>query len=423
MATRITRILAREVLDSRGFPTVEAEVHLQGGAHGRALVPSGASTGSHEALELRDGDPARYLGKGVRQAVGHVNGAIATLLIGFDAVDQRGLDQALLTLDGTPNKTRLGANALLAVSLASARAAAQALGLPLWRWLGGPGAHRLPVPFMNVINGGAHADSGLAIQEFMIAPVGAPSFAEGLRWGVEVFQHLKKRLKREGHAIAVGDEGGFAPRLASNAEALGFVQGAIVDAGYTPGRDIALALDVAASELWDKDSERYVLAKEGLSLDSAGMVDYLADLRQRFPIGMIEDGCAEDDWAGWKALSTRLAATTQLVGDDIFVTNIGRLKKGIAEGIANAILVKVNQIGTLTETLDCIELAHRSSYRTLISHRSGETEDTTIADLAVAVGAGQIKTGSLSRSERIAKYNQLLRIEEALGQSAKFGLG
>jgi len=423
MATRITRILAREVLDSRGFPTVEAEVHLQGGAHGRALVPSGASTGSHEALELRDGDPARYLGKGVRQAVGHVNGAIATLLIGFDAVDQRGLDQALLTLDGTPNKTRLGANALLAVSLASARAAAQALGLPLWRWLGGPGAHRLPVPFMNVINGGAHADSGLAIQEFMIAPVGAPSFAEGLRWGVEVFQHLKKRLKREGHAIAVGDEGGFAPRLASNAEALGFVQGAIVDAGYTPGRDIALALDVAASELWDKDSERYVLAKEGLSLDSAGMVDYLADLRQRFPIGMIEDGCAEDDWAGWKALSTRLAATTQLVGDDIFVTNIGRLKRGIAEGIANAILVKVNQIGTLTETLDCIELAHRSSYRTLISHRSGETEDTTIADLAVAVGAGQIKTGSLSRSERIAKYNQLLRIEEALGQSAKFGLG
>ena len=421
MTTRITRIHAREVLDSRGFPTVEAEVHLQDGSHGRALVPSGASTGSHEALELRDGDPARYLGKGVRRAVGNIEGAIATALIGFDALDQRALDDALLALDGTPNKSHLGANALLAVSLANARAAASALRLPLWRWLGGPQAHRLPLPLMNVINGGAHADSGLAIQEFMIAPIGAPSFAEGLRWGAEVFQHLKKRLKKEGHAVAVGDEGGFAPRLSSNAEALSFVEAAIADAGYAPGKDVTLALDVAASEFWNKETSRYELHKEGLSLDSAGMVDYLADLRSRFPIFSIEDGCAEDDWAGWKALTTRLSATTQLVGDDLFVTNVERLQRGIDEGIANAILVKVNQIGTLTETLDCIDRAHRARYRTVISHRSGETEDTTIADLAVAVGAGQIKTGSLSRSERIAKYNQLLRIEEALGPTARYG--
>ena len=421
-STRIARIHAREVLDSRGFPTVEAEVHTSAGHIGRALVPSGASTGSHEALELRDGDAARFLGKGATRAVGNVNKPIANALIGFDVLDQRALDEALLALDGTPNKAHLGANALLAVSLASAHAAANSLSLPLWRWLGGPSAHRLPVPLMNVINGGAHADSGLAIQEFMIAPVGAPSFAEALRWGAEIFQHLKKRLKKDGHAIAVGDEGGFAPHLASNAEALAFVQAAIGDAGYSAGKDVMLALDVAASEFWDKDKGRYVLEKEHLELDPAGMVDYLADLRARFPIFSIEDGCAEDDWAGWKALTDKVGATTQLVGDDLFVTNVERLQRGIDQGIANAILVKVNQIGTLTETLDCIDRAHRAHYRTIISHRSGETEDTTIADLAVAVGSGQIKTGSLSRSERIAKYNQLLRIEEALGATARYGL-
>jgi len=422
-STRIARIHAREVLDSRGFPTVEAEVHLEGGASGRALVPSGASTGSHEALELRDGDDARYLGKGTRRAVDNINTAIATALIGYDSLDQRALDAALLSLDGTPNKAHLGANALLAVSLANAHAAAKSLGLPLWRWLGGPQAHRLPLPLMNVINGGAHADNGLAIQEFMLAPVGAPSFAEGLRWGAEIFQHLKKRLKKDGHATSVGDEGGFAPHLKNNAEALAFVEAAIGDAGYTPGKDVTLALDVAASEFWDKDLGRYVLHKENLQLEPAGMVDYLVDLRARFPITSIEDGAAEDDWAGWKLQTERLGATTQLVGDDLFVTNVERLQRGIDEGIANAILVKVNQIGTLTETLDCIALAQRNKYRTIISHRSGETEDTTIADLAVAVGAGQIKTGSLSRSERIAKYNQLLRIEEALGASAKYGIG
>ena len=421
MSTRITRIHAREVLDSRGFPTIEAEVHL-GDVVARALVPSGASTGSHEALELRDGDPKRFLGKGTTHAVNNVVGPIASALVGLDALDQRTVDHTMLALDGTANKSKLGANALLAVSLANARAAAAALRLPLWRWLGGPQAHRLPVPLMNVINGGAHADNGLAIQEFMIAPVGAPTFAEGLRWGAEIFQHLKKRLKREGHSIAVGDEGGFAPRLASNAEALEFVQAAIGDAGYHPGKDVMLALDVAASEFWDKDQGRYILHKEGAALDPAGMVDYLAGLRARFPIFSIEDGCAEDDWAGWKLHTDRMGADTQLVGDDLFVTNVERLQRGIDQGIGNAILIKVNQIGTLTETLDCISLAHRARYRTIISHRSGETEDTTIADLAVAVGAGQIKTGSLSRSERIAKYNQLLRIEEALGSTARYGL-
>jgi len=421
MSTRITRIHAREVLDSRGFPTVEAEVHLEGGAIGRALVPSGASTGSHEVLELRDGDAHRYLGKGTLKAVGNVNWTIASALLGADSLEQRAIDQVMLELDGTPNKAKLGANAILAVSLANARAAAQALGLPLWRWLGGPQAHRLPVPMMNVINGGAHADSGLAIQEFMLVPVGAPSFAEGLRWGAEIFQHLKKRLKKDGHSIAVGDEGGFAPHLASNKAALEYVASAVGDAGYALGKDVTLAVDVAASEFWDKGKGRYVLEKEGLELEPAGMVDYLADLRASFPVNIIEDGCAEDDWSGWKTLTDRLGSTTQLIGDDLFVTNVERLQRGIDEGIANSILVKVNQIGTLTETLDCIALAHRNRYRTVISHRSGETEDTTIADLAVAIGSGQIKTGSLSRSERIAKYNQLLRIEEALGTSAKYG--
>ena len=420
-ATSIAHIHAREVLDSRGFPTVEVEVTLEGGALGRAIVPSGASTGSHEAIELRDGDPSRYLGKGVKTAVQNVRGPIREALLGADATDQRAVDTALLALDGTPNKARLGANALLGVSLATARAAAAAANLPVWRSLGGEAANRLPLPLMNVINGGVHADSGLAIQEFMIAPVGAPTFSEGLRWGAEVFHHLKKRLKKAGHATSVGDEGGFAPRLSSNAEALSYIVDAIGDAGLRVGVDVKLALDVAASEFWNNETRRYELTKEGLSLDSAGMVDYLADLAARFGIFSIEDGCAEDDWDGWKALTARLGASVQLVGDDLFVTNVTRLERGIAEKAANAILIKVNQIGTLTETLDAIALAHASGFACVISHRSGETEDTTIADIAVATGAGQIKTGSLSRSERIAKYNQLLRIEEALGASAVYG--
>ena len=420
-ATSIAHIHAREVLDSRGFPTVEVEVTLEGGALGRAIVPSGASTGSHEAIELRDGDPSRYLGKGVKTAVQNVRGPIREALLGADATDQRAVDTALLALDGTPNKARLGANALLGVSLATARAAAAAANLPVWRSLGGEAANRLPLPLMNVINGGVHADSGLAIQEFMIAPVGAPTFSEGLRWGAEVFHHLKKRLKKAGHATSVGDEGGFAPRLSSNAEALSYIVDAIGDAGLRVGVDVKLALDVAASEFWNNETRRYELTKEGLSLDSAGMVDYLADLAARFGIFSIEDGCAEDDWDGWKALTARLGASVQLVGDDLFVTNVTRLERGIAEKAANAILIKVNQIGTLTETLDAIALAHASGFASVISHRSGETEDTTIADIAVATGAGQIKTGSLSRSERIAKYNQLLRIEEALGASAVYG--
>ncbi|MCC6525921.1 MAG: phosphopyruvate hydratase [Polyangiaceae bacterium] len=420
--THIDRVHAREVLDSRGIPTVEAEIRLTSGVVGRAIVPSGASTGSHEALELRDGDDKRHLGKGVLKAVGHVRGPIAEALRGLDVLDQRALDGRLLALDGTPNKSKLGANALLSVSLAAARAAASALGLPLYRWIGGPGACYLPVPFMNVINGGAHADNGLAIQEFMLVPHGAPSFAEGLRWGTEVFQHLKKRLKKQGLTTAVGDEGGFAPRLGSNQAALEAVLAAIGDAGYTPGSQIALALDVAASEFWSADEGRYVLEKENLRLEPQGMVDYLADLATRFPIVSIEDGCAEDDWDGWSKLTAKLGKTHQIVGDDLFVTNVTRLSRGIAAGVANSILVKVNQIGTLTETLDCVALAHRSGYRSIMSHRSGETEDTTISDLAVGVSSGQIKTGSLSRGERTAKYNQLLRIEEELGASARYGV-
>jgi enolase len=420
-STAITAVHAREVLDSRGFPTVEVEVSLGGGASGRAIVPSGASTGTHEALELRDGDPGRYLGRGVLKAVDNVRGPIRGALIGLDAIDQRGLDAALLALDGTPGKTTLGANAILGASLAAAHAAAAALGLPLWRWLGGPTAHRLPVPLMNVINGGAHADNGLAFQECMIAPVGAASFREGLRWGAEVFHHLKKRLKKAGLATSVGDEGGFAPAVKSNAEALSFIMDAIVDAGLEPGRDMKLALDVAASEFFDRESRRYVLETEGLSLDAAAMVDYLADLSATYPIFSIEDGFAEDDWDGWQAQTTRLGDRVQLVGDDLFVTNVERLRRGIDAKSANAILIKVNQIGSLTETLDCIALAQRAGFGVVVSHRSGETEDTTIADIAVATGAGQIKTGSLSRSERIAKYNQLLRIEEALGDAAVYG--
>jgi enolase len=420
-SNRIADVHAREVLDSRGFPTVEVEVRLAGGALGRAIVPSGASTGTHEALELRDGDAGRYLGRGVQKAVAHVRGPVREALVGRDAADQRGLDAALLTLDGTPTKSKLGANAILGASLANARAAAEAHGLPLWRWLGGPTANRLPLPLMNVINGGAHADNGLAIQEFMLAPVGAPTFSEALRWGAEIFHHLKKRLKKAGHTTAVGDEGGFAPRLASNAEALSFIMDAIVDSGREPGRDVALALDVAASEFWDGEARVYHLKTEGARLSSPEMTAYLADLAQKFPIISIEDGCAEDDWDGWQKLTATLGNKVQVVGDDLFVTNIERLRRGIAERCGNAILVKVNQIGSLTETLDCVNLAHRSGFASIISHRSGETEDTTIADIAVATGSGQIKTGSLSRSERIAKYNQLLRIEEALGASAVFG--
>ncbi len=420
-STVITDVHAREVLDSRGFPTVEVEVTLGGGARGRAIVPSGASTGTHEALELRDGDGARYLGRGVSNAVANVRGPIRAAVLGHDALDQRGLDGVLLALDGTAGKTTLGANAILGASLANAHAAAAALGVPLWRWLGGPTAHRLPVPMMNVINGGAHADNGLAFQECMIAPIGAPSFREGLRWGAEVFHHLKKRLKKAGLATSVGDEGGFAPAVKSNAEALSFIMDAIGDAGLEPGRDVKLALDVAASEFFDRETRRYVLETEGLSLDAAGMVDYLADLSTTYPIYSIEDGFAEDDWEGWKAQTARLGDRLQLVGDDLFVTNAERLRRGIEARSANAILIKVNQIGSLTETLDCIALAQRAGFGVIVSHRSGETEDTTIADIAVATSAGQIKTGSLSRSERIATYNQLLRIEEALGDLAVYG--
>lgn len=420
-STIITDVHAREVLDSRGFPTVEVEIALGGGARGRAIVPSGASTGTHEALELRDGDSGRYLGRGVTKAVAHVRGSIRESLIGRDATDQRGLDRVLLALDGTASKSNLGANAILGASLANASAAARALDLPLWRWLGGPTANRLPLPLMNVINGGAHADNGLAIQEFMIAPVGAPSFSEAVRWGAEVFHHLKKRLKKSGHTTSVGDEGGFAPRLANNAEALSFIMDAIVDSGREPGRDIALALDVAASEFWNSETRSYELQTEGLTLDSSQLIGYLSDLAARFPIFSIEDGCAEDDWDGWHAMTANLGSRVQIVGDDLFVTNAERLRRGIAEKSANAILVKVNQIGSLTETLDCIDLAHRAGFASVISHRSGETEDTTIADIAVATGAGQIKTGSMSRSERVAKYNQLLRIEEALGSAAVYG--
>ncbi|MCB9547727.1 MAG: phosphopyruvate hydratase [Myxococcales bacterium] len=413
----IESLHAREILDSRGNPTVEVDVRLRGGALGRFAVPSGASTGEHEALELRDGDASRYLGKGVRTAVAHVEGAIASALVGQRADDQRGVDATLIALDGTANKGGLGANALLGASIATARAAASHYGLPLWKYLGGAAAHVLPVPMMNIINGGAHADNNVDFQEFMILPVGAGSFSEGLRMGVEVFHHLKKVLKGRGLNTAVGDEGGFAPDLPSNRAALEAIMEAITKAGFTPGADVALGLDVAASEFYRDGA--YVLAGEGgRVLDAAEMAGFYGDLCRDFPIVSIEDGLAEDDWSGWKALTEALGQRVQLVGDDLFVTNTDRLRRGIEGGIGNSILIKVNQIGTLTETLDCIALAHRAGYTTVISHRSGETEDTTIADLAVAVNAGQIKTGSASRSERIAKYNQLLRIEAALGTSA-----
>jgi enolase len=414
----IVDVIAREILDSRGFPTVEADVLLESGVLGRAAVPSGASTGSREAIELRDGDAKRYGGKGVTKAVDHVNTEICEAIIGLDAVEQTFVDQTLIGLDGTDNKSRLGANAILAVSMAVARAAAEESGLPLHRYLGGAGRMLMPVPMMNVINGGAHADNSLDLQEFMLIPLGLPSFREALRAGSEVFHTLKQLLKSKGFATAVGDEGGFAPRLPNHEAAIKLIIQAIGDAGYTPGTDIALGLDCAASEFF-ADGE-YTLACEGQTLKSAQFVDYLASWVDNYPIISIEDGMAENDWDGWKLLTQRLGDKVQLVGDDVFVTNTKIIEQGIREGIANSVLIKVNQIGTLTETFAAIEMAKRAGYTSVISHRSGETEDTTIADIAVATNALQIKTGSLSRSDRLAKYNQLLRIEEDLGETAAY---
>lgn len=418
----IIAVTGREVLDSRGNPTVEVDVMLDGGAVGRAAVPSGASTGEHEALELRDGDKKRYLGKGVLKAVASVNDEIADAIIGFDAADQLGIDQTMLAIDGTKTKSKLGANAILGVSMAVAKAAAMQLGQPLYKYLGGPNAKVLPVPMMNIINGGAHSDAPIDFQEFMIMPKGAPSFSEALRYGAEVFHALKSILHDRGLSTAVGDEGGFAPTLKSADDALDVIALAVEKAGYKLGEDIFIALDVASSEFFDKESGLYVFKKsDGSKRTAAELVDYYAGLQSKFPIISIEDGCAENDWAGWKVLTDKLGATTQLVGDDLFVTNVEFLQKGIDLGVANSILVKVNQIGSLTETLDAVELAKEHSYTSVISHRSGETEDATIADIAVATNAGQIKTGSLSRSDRIAKYNQLLRIEQELGDAAIFG--
>ena len=413
----IEKVIGREVLDSRGNPTVEVEVHLESGATGRAIVPSGASTGEHEAVELRDGG-TRFLGKGVQKAVASVNGELRDLLTGHEVHDQRILDHAMCEVDGTPNKARLGANAILGASLAIARAAADELGLPLFRSLGGPNAHVLPVPMLNVVNGGVHADNTIDLQEFMVMPVGAASFREALQWGVETYHTLKKILHDRGLATAVGDEGGFAPNLAKNEDAVKILVEAIEKAGYVPGEQIAIALDPATSEIYKNGS--YVLAGEGRSLSSAEMVDYWVDLVGRFPIVSIEDGMAEDDWDGWKALTDALGSKVQLVGDDLFVTNSERLQMGIDRKTANSILVKVNQIGSLTETLDAVGLATRNGYSAVMSHRSGETEDSTIADLAVATNCGQIKTGAPARSDRVAKYNQLLRIEELLGESAAY---
>jgi enolase len=417
--TNIGAIIGREVLDSRGNPTVEAEVQLAGGAIGRAIVPSGASTGEHEAVELRDGDDARFGGKGVLKAVENVNGEIADALGNWDAADQRGLDQRMIELDGTETKGRLGANAILAVSMAAARAAAAEYGLPLYRYLGGAGANTLPTPMMNILNGGAHADNNVDFQEFMVMPVGAPSFSEALRWGVEVFHTLKGVLKKRGYNTAVGDEGGFAPSVKSNVEAIDVVLEAIEQAGYKPGEEIAIALDPAASEFYQDG--KYVFKKSDKSAKSSDeMVKFWAKWVKDYPIVSLEDGLAEGDWEGWQNLTKELGGKIQLVGDDIFVTNIQFLQEGIDKGVANSILIKVNQIGTVSETLDAIDLARRNGYTSVISHRSGETEDTFIADLAVATGAGQIKTGSASRTDRIAKYNQLLRIESELGDSARF---
>jgi enolase len=414
----IIHVQGRQIYDSRGNPTVEVDVVLDDGSFGRAAVPSGASTGAHEAVELRDGDKGRYLGKGVLKAVDAVNGALSDMLLGLDAEDQREIDLAMIALDGSDNKGNLGANAILGVSLAVAKAAANARGLPLFAYVGGVSAHLLPVPMMNIINGGEHADNPIDFQEFMIMPVGAPTLADGVRWGSEVFHTLKKRLHDKGLATAVGDEGGFAPDLASTRAALDFVMASIEQAGFKPGQDIVLALDCAASEFF-RDG-KYEIAGENLSLSPEQMSDHLADLVDAYPIRSIEDGMSEDDFAGWKTLTDRLGGRIQLVGDDVFVTNPRRLAIGIEQGFANSLLVKVNQIGTLTETLEAVSMAHRAGYTTVMSHRSGETEDATIADLAVATNCGQIKTGSLSRSERLAKYNQLIRIEEELGDSAVY---
>jgi enolase 1/2/3 len=418
MSTLIEDLIAREVLDSRGNPTVEVELFLEGGATGTAIVPSGASTGSHEAVELRDGDGSRYGGKGVLTAVKNVNEVLRPELLGTDALDQVSLDRLLVELDGTPNRSKLGANALLGVSLAAARASADEVGLPLYRYLGGAGARLLPVPLVNILNGGKHAIDSTDFQEFMIAPVGAPSFREGLRWASEVFHALGKILHDEGFATTVGDEGGYAPSLGSNEDAIGAVMRAIESAGYGPGEQVAVALDPATTELYSDG--RYVLGREGRSLTGDELIDFWADWAERYPIISLEDGLAEDDWEGWTALTRRLGDRLQLVGDDLLVTNTQRLERAIRERCANSILVKLNQIGTLTETIEAVEMAQRAGWTAIISHRSGETEDTTIADLAVALNTGQIKTGSISRSERIAKYNRLLRIEEELGDAAEY---
>ena len=431
MSTKITRVHARQVIDSRGNPTVEADVTLISGAVGRAAVPSGASTGEHEALELRDADKSRYLGKGVLKAVANANGEIGKAVTGLDAADQRGLDHKMISLDGTPTKSRLGANAILAVSMAAARAASVAVKQPLYKYLSrystDSSANLLPVPMMNILNGGAHADSSVDFQEFMVMPVGAPNFSEALRWGVEIFHALKAALKKRGYSTAVGDEGGFAPSCKSNEEAIQIVLEAITAAGYKPGDQVRIALDPASSEFYDKASGKYVFKKSDKSAHtSSEMAAYWTSWVEKYPIVSIEDGMAEDDWAGWKELTEKVGRKSagkksiQLVGDDLFVTNTQRLGRGITEGVANAILIKLNQIGTVTETIDAIELARKAGYNSIISHRSGETEDTFIADLAVAIAAGQIKTGSASRTDRIAKYNQLLRIEEELGGAARF---
>jgi len=420
--TKITQIQAREILDSRGNPTVEVDVQLDCGAFGRAAVPSGASTGEHEALELRDGNKNRYLGKGVLKAVTNVNTTIAKALVGFDAMDQVGVDQAMIALDGTPTKSKLGANAILGVSLATAHAAADAVGQPLFKYLGGPNAKVLPVPMMNIMNGGAHSDAPIDLQEYMIMPKGAASFREALRMGAEVFHALKSVLKAGKYSTAVGDEGGFAPTLKNNEHPFEVIIAAIKQAGYKPGKDIFIALDPASSEFYDKAAKKYVFKKsDGSKRSSAEMVEFYSDLCKKYPIVSIEDGLAESDWDGWKLMTDKLGNKIQLVGDDLFVTNTKFLKRGIDTGTANSILIKVNQIGSLTETLDAIEMAKEAGYTAVISHRSGETEDTTIADIAVATNAGQIKTGSLCRTDRVCKYNQLLRIEELLGKHAIYG--
>ena len=415
----ITNIVARQILDSRGNPTVEVDVHTSEGHMGRAAVPSGASTGKHEAVELRDADKKKFLGKGVTKAVDHVNETIAEELYGWDVTDQRGIDNAMIEMDGTENKEKLGANAILAVSMAAAKAAAQATGLSLFRYVGGANARTLPVPMMNILNGGAHADNKIDFQEFMVMPIGAKSFSEGLRWGVEIFHELKNVLKSKGYSTNVGDEGGFAPNIQSNEEAIETVLKAIEQAGYKPGEEVSIAMDAANSELWNDQESNYRFHKSsGRVMSSDELVAYWVEWCNKYPIISIEDGMAEDDWAGWKALTEALGHKVQLVGDDLFVTNPRRLEKGIRKGVANGLLVKVNQIGTLSETIDAVTMAQHNRYNTIMSHRSGETEDATIADLAVALNCGQIKTGSASRSDRMAKYNQLLRIEEELGESA-----